>query len=201
MANCARARQSVQSKTWRVARSDLRTWIYDQIVQRTEAVLAWYGSVGPIASLRHILGDSERPRLFDLGIFVRSTGSRCSPSLGRRWLRPSPTLRQCAPCRGLRVRYRRPGLARLHDLWHSHGVMNGEDVPFARRMPGLRRAASTNRNVHLDDATQSEAADRVAVAIRCETWNDTSISRPKAQTISSEKERKERKGPDPLNVC
>ena len=58
--------------------------------------------------------------------------------------------------------------ARLHDLRHSHAshaVMNGESLHVAGRLLGHRRATTTNRYVHLDDATLSEAAERVAVAI------------------------------------
>jgi len=59
--------------------------------------------------------------------------------------------------------------ARLHDLRHahaSHAVMNGESLHVAGRLLGHRRASTTNRYVHLDDATLSRAAERVATAIR-----------------------------------
>ena len=58
--------------------------------------------------------------------------------------------------------------ARLHDLRHSHAshaVMNGESLHIAGRLLGHRRASTTNRYVHLDDATLSGAAERVALAI------------------------------------
>ena len=58
--------------------------------------------------------------------------------------------------------------ARLHDLRHahaSHAVMNGESLHVAGRLLGHRRASTTNRYVHLGDATLSQAAERVAVAI------------------------------------
>ncbi len=58
--------------------------------------------------------------------------------------------------------------ARLHDLRHahaSHAVMNGESLHVAGRLLGHRRASTTNRYVHLDDVTLSQAAERVAVAI------------------------------------
>ena len=58
--------------------------------------------------------------------------------------------------------------ARLHDLRHahaSHAVMNGESLHVAGRLLGHRRASTTNRYVHLDDATLGEAAERVAAAI------------------------------------
>lgn len=48
--------------------------------------------------------------------------------------------------------------ARLHDLSHahaSHAVMNGESLYVAGRLLGHRRASTTNRHVHLDDATLS----------------------------------------------
>ena len=59
--------------------------------------------------------------------------------------------------------------ARLHDLRHahaSHAVMNGESLHVAGRLLGHRRASTTNRYVHLDDATLSQAAERVAKAIQ-----------------------------------
>ncbi len=58
--------------------------------------------------------------------------------------------------------------ARLHDLRHahaSHAVMNGESLHVAGRLLGHRRATTTNRYVHLDDATPSQAAERVALAV------------------------------------
>ena len=58
---------------------------------------------------------------------------------------------------------------RLHDLRHSHAshtVMNGESLYVAGRLLGHRRAARTNRYVHLDDATLNQAAERVAVSIQ-----------------------------------
>ena len=54
--------------------------------------------------------------------------------------------------------------ARLHDLRHSHvshAVMNGESLHVA----GHHRATTTNRYVHLDDATLSQAVVRVASVI------------------------------------
>ena len=59
--------------------------------------------------------------------------------------------------------------ARLHDLRHahaSHAVMNGESLHVTGRLLGHRRASTTNRYVHLDDATLSQAAERVAGTIR-----------------------------------
>ena len=59
--------------------------------------------------------------------------------------------------------------ARLHDLRHSHAshaVMNGESLHVAGRLFGHRRASTTNRYFHLDDATLSQAVGRVALAIR-----------------------------------
>ena len=57
--------------------------------------------------------------------------------------------------------------ARLHDLRHSHAshaLMNGESLHVAGRLPGHRRATTTNRYVHLDDATLGQAGERVAKA-------------------------------------
>ena len=59
--------------------------------------------------------------------------------------------------------------ARLHDLRHahaSHAVMNGESLHVAGRLLGHRRASTTNRYVHLDDVTMSQATGRVAAAIQ-----------------------------------
>ena len=58
--------------------------------------------------------------------------------------------------------------ARLHDLRHSHAshaIMSGESLHMMGRLLGHRRAATTNRYAHLDDATLREAAERVADAI------------------------------------
>ena len=58
---------------------------------------------------------------------------------------------------------------RLHDLRHahaSHAVMQGENLHVTGRLFGHRRATTTNRYVHLDAATLSEAAERVAVTIQ-----------------------------------
>ena len=65
--------------------------------------------------------------------------------------------------------------ARLHDLRHSHAshaIMNGESLRMAGRLLGHRRAATTNRYAHLDDATLRRAAESVASTIRqklCDT--------------------------------
>ena len=65
--------------------------------------------------------------------------------------------------------------ARLHDLRHahaSHAVMNGESLHVAGRLLGHRRASTTNRYVHLDDGTLSQAAERVALGVQrklCDT--------------------------------
>ena len=63
--------------------------------------------------------------------------------------------------------------ARLHDLRHahaSHAVMSGESLHVAGRLLGHRRASTTNRYVHLDDATLSRAAERVAGTIHWKLW-------------------------------
>ena len=44
--------------------------------------------------------------------------------------------------------------------------MNGESLLVAGRLLGHRRASTTNRYVHLDDATLSQATNRVAVAVK-----------------------------------
>ena len=58
---------------------------------------------------------------------------------------------------------------RLHDLRHSHAshaVMNGESLHITGRLLGHRRASTTNRYVHLDDATLNRAAERVDLAMQ-----------------------------------
>ena len=58
--------------------------------------------------------------------------------------------------------------ARLHDLRHAHAlhaVMNGGSLHIAGRLLGHRRPSTTNRYVHRDEATLSESAERVAMAI------------------------------------
>ena len=47
----------------------------------------------------------------------------------------------------------------------SHAVMNGESLHVAGRLLGHQRVTTTNRYVHLDDATLSQAAERVATAV------------------------------------
>ena len=63
----------------------------------------------------------------------------------------------------------RPGSSRLHDLRHaraSHAVMKRESLHVVGRLLGHRRTSMRNRYVHLDDATLSHAAERVAMAIQ-----------------------------------
>ena len=58
--------------------------------------------------------------------------------------------------------------AGLHDLRHthvSHAVMNGESLHVTGRLLGHRRASTTNRYIHLDDATLGRTAERIAVTI------------------------------------
>ena len=57
----------------------------------------------------------------------------------------------------------------LHDLRHGHAlhvIMNGESLHVAGRLLGHRSASTTNRCVHLDDASLSQAAERVALGIQ-----------------------------------
>ena len=59
--------------------------------------------------------------------------------------------------------------ARLYDLRHahaSHAVMNGERLHVAGHLLGHRSAPTTNRYEHPDDATLSQAAERVANAVQ-----------------------------------
>ena len=72
------------------------------------------------------------------------------------------------PCKGI-VRYRRPPRGRLlgaDDLAKLDAVMNGESLHVAGRLLGHRRASTTNRYVHLDEATLSQAAERVALEVQ-----------------------------------
>ena len=48
----------------------------------------------------------------------------------------------------------------------SHAVLNGERLRVAGRLLGHWRDSTTNRYVHLDDATLSQAAERRARAIQ-----------------------------------
>lgn len=69
-----------------------------------------------------------------------------------------------------RTRYAAGTIAdeRLHDLRYahaSHAVMNAEKLHVAGRPLEPRRASTTNRYAHLDDARVGQAADRVVVAI------------------------------------
>ena len=71
--------------------------------------------------------------------------------------------------------------ARLHDLCHahaSHAVMNGESLHIAGRLLGHRRASRTNRYVHLNDATLSQAAERVAASIQAKLRATNSRAMP-----------------------
>lgn len=47
----------------------------------------------------------------------------------------------------------------------SHAVMNWKSLHVAGRLPGHRRASTVDGYVHLDDATVSQAAERIAHAI------------------------------------
>ena len=72
--------------------------------------------------------------------------------------------------------------ARLHDLRRahaSHAVMNGESLHVAGRLLGHRRASTTSRYVHLDDATLGEAAEWVAVAV----WRKLRRSPPRRDRV------------------
>ena len=59
--------------------------------------------------------------------------------------------------------------ARLHDLRQAHAslaVVNGESLHVSGRLLGHRRATTTSRYVHLDDAPLSQAPERVAMAVQ-----------------------------------
>ena len=64
--------------------------------------------------------------------------------------------------------------------------MNGESLHVAGRLLGHRRASTTNRYVHLDDATLSLAVERVAMTIdrklRATEWPSTATSWEIAET-------------------
>jgi len=59
--------------------------------------------------------------------------------------------------------------ARLQDPHRSHAshaVINGEALYVTRPLPEHRGANTANRYAHLDDATLSEATERVALVIQ-----------------------------------
>ena len=58
--------------------------------------------------------------------------------------------------------------ARLHNLlpaFASHAVMIGESQHVVGRLLGHRRGSTTERYVNLDNATLSQAAERLAAAV------------------------------------
>ena len=58
--------------------------------------------------------------------------------------------------------------SQLHDMrpaHASHVVMNCESLHFAGHLLVHRRASTTNRYIHLDDATLNAAVERVATAV------------------------------------
>ena len=78
--------------------------------------------------------------------------------------------------------------ARLHVLRHaqaSHGVMNWETLYVAGHLPGQRQANRTIRYVDLDDATLSQAAERVAGAIRLKLHGMGQACHRRTQTVTA----------------
>ena len=74
---------------------------------------------------------------------------------------------------------------RLHDLHHahaSHAVMIGESVHVAGRLLGHPRASTTNRYVHLDDATLSLAAEHACQPFCLRSANIPSARQPQSWT-------------------
>ena len=67
---------------------------------------------------------------------------------------------------------------RFHDLRHahaSHAVINGESLHVAGYLLGHRRATTTNHYVHFDDATLSQAVERVATVVEVEQHGTVNV--------------------------
>ena len=115
------------------------------------------------------------PRHVLLGEVARELLNRLAESASGEWV--FPATKRYGPLTNNELHYfwtkarREAGItadARLHDLRHSHAshaVINGESLHVAGRLLGHRRASTTNRYVHLDHGTLSQAAERVAMAI------------------------------------
>ena len=122
---------------------------------------------------RLVLHESKTgPRQVLLGEAARELLDRVSKTRSGEWVFPG-TAREAHMSKGALYLFwcgvrDEAGIAadaRLHDLRHSHAshaIMNGESLHMAGRLLGHRRAATTNRYAHLDDATLREAAERVA---------------------------------------
>ena len=126
---------------------------------------------------RLVLAESKTgPRQVLLGVAARELLERMPKAACDEWVFPGATPGRALSEMALYLFWIRAreeaGIvadARLHDLRHSHAshaIMNGESLHMTGRLLGHRRAATTNRYAHLDDATLSEAAERVAKAIK-----------------------------------
>ena len=126
---------------------------------------------------RLVLRESKTgPRQVLLGGAARDLLNRLSKMRSGEWVFPGATPGRPLSEMELYLFWRRvrdeAGIvvdARLHDLRHSHAshaIMNGESLHMAGRLLGHRRAATTNRYAHLDDATLSDTAERIAGAIK-----------------------------------
>ena len=125
---------------------------------------------------RLVLHESKTgPRQVPLGEAARSLLDRLSKTRSGEWVFPG-TAREGHMSEGALYYFwcgvrDEAGItadARLHDLRHSHAshaIMNGESLHMTGRLLGHRRAVTTNRYAHLDDATLRDAADRVAAVI------------------------------------
>ena len=135
---------------------------------------------------RLVLTDSKTgPRHVLLGEAALELLSRLSKTDSSEWVFPGATPGQPLGDATLYLFWRRvrdeSGIvadARLHDLRHSHAshaIMNGESLHMAGRLLGHRRATTTNRYAHLDEATLREAAERTAVAINRKVCHNGSL--------------------------
>lgn len=126
----------------------------------------WHALIDAKAGPRHfLLGEAARTLLGGLAesgfgewLFPRSERRRTVDRWGAYWF-----WTKACDMAGIVLE------ARLHDLrppYASHAVMNGEGPHIAGRLLQHRRALANNRYVHLDDATLSQAAEPVAMAIR-----------------------------------
>ncbi len=105
---------------------------------------------------RHaLLGEAAQELL--LGLAETASGEWVFPGGERN--KPLTTNELYRFCRQSRDAAGIVAAARLYDLRHartSHAVMNGESLLIAGRLLEHRRASTTNRHVHLDDATLRE---------------------------------------------
>ena len=125
---------------------------------------------------RLVLHESKTgPRLMPLGEAARKVLDHLSNTRSGEWVFPGSVAGHPLSETALRSFWRSlrddAGIeadAWLHDSRHSHAshaITNGESLHMAGLLPGHRRASTTNRYAHLDNAILREAAERVALAV------------------------------------